>query len=64
LGLAPATSIIFVADAGDFSGVPEDKFYLENMQNKRRFGPRQVACAAGTVGTMMLQNVAIIVTGT
>jgi hypothetical protein len=51
------------APAGAFSGTGEAAYYLANLQGARQVPAGATACANATVGRMMRQNIAVIVTG-
>lgn len=65
LGLSSkgTTTILFVADPGAFSGTGEAAYYLSNLQGARQVSAGATACTNATVGRMMRQNIAVIVTG-
>jgi hypothetical protein len=59
----PPVVLLLCALAGAFSGTGEAAYYLSNLQGARQVPAGATACAAATVGRMMRQNIAVIVTG-
>ncbi|KAF6259950.1 hypothetical protein COO60DRAFT_1700592 [Scenedesmus sp. NREL 46B-D3] len=58
-----AGTVALARDPGAFTGTGEAAYYLSNLQGPRRVPAGGTACADATVGRMMRQNVAVIVTG-
>jgi hypothetical protein len=59
----PDKIVWLLVPAGTFSGTGEAAYYLANLQGARKVPAGATACANATVGRMMRQNIAVIVTG-
>lgn len=57
------TTVLMVADPGDFSGSAEAKYYLQNLENPTVVPAGMTICLNRAFGTMMGQNVTVVSSG-
>lgn len=56
-------SVILTADPGDFSGTPEARFIVANLENRHTKPRSQTVCAGHHWGILMGQLVLVVTTG-
>jgi hypothetical protein len=57
-------SVIFTADPGEFSGVPEAHYIIANLVNRKNKPKNSTVCGGHYQGSLMGQPVLVVTTGT
>ena len=63
LGPSPNTTLLMVADPGDYSGTGEDKYFSSLLGDKNTVPLADSMCAKLSSGTLLGQPVSLAVTG-